>query len=185
METIKSGNYYHIYNRGNNRQDIFFENENYDYFLRLIKKHLKPVSEIFCYCLLPNHFHVLLKINDATVNPSQQFSNLFNAYTKAINKRYNRSGSLFQKPFKRIQIKDESYLKTLITYIHLNPEKHNIHDDFTNYKYSSYKSITSKLDTHLNKNEAIGWFEDIDNFIFAHTQRKVLINNVLEELTLE
>jgi REP element-mobilizing transposase RayT len=145
MEKIEESQYYHIYNRGNNSEDIFFEQDNYLYFLKLLKKHIEPNCSVFCYCLLPNHFHLLLRINDELKNPSQQFSNLFNAYTKAINLKYNRTGSVFQKPFRRIKISKEEYLKSLVLYIHLNPEHHDISDDFSNYQFSSYKSIKSKL----------------------------------------
>jgi|SRR5690606_37415283 len=144
MEPIESSYYYHIYNRGNDKQNLFLEADNYFHFLNLMKKHLVPVSKIFCYCLLKNHFHLLLRINDDAENPSRNLSNLFNAYTKAINKRYNRTGNLFQRPFKRKIITDDTYLRELVVYIHLNPETHNLTDDFTMYPYSSYNTFFQK-----------------------------------------
>jgi len=75
------------------------------------------------------------------LNYSQYFSNLFNAYTKAINKNYNRSGSLFEKNFKRILIDDDSYLVQLVCYIHRNPQKHGITKDFR-----TYSNITPLID---------------------------------------
>ncbi len=65
---------------------FFFEEENYNYFLSFVKKYLFPISDIYAYCLLKNRFHILLKIHDNCETSSQDFSNLFNAYTKAINK---------------------------------------------------------------------------------------------------
>ena len=93
------GAYYHIYNRGNNRQNIFVEERNYAYFLRLYIRHIEPVAETYAYCLLRNHFHLLIRTKAAPtgptapqalepLNPSQQFGKLFNAYAKAINKAY-------------------------------------------------------------------------------------------------
>ncbi len=95
MEKIESGHYYHIYNRGNNKQNIFFEDQNYIYFIKLLEKHISPIAKVYAYCLLSNHFHLVLKFNDNLINPSQGLSNLMNAYTKAINKRFNRTGSIF------------------------------------------------------------------------------------------
>lgn len=185
MEKLEAGHFYHIYNRGNNKQDIFFEDINYEHFLKLLSKYLIPISKIYCYCLLKNHFHILLQIKVDCKNSSQAFSNFFNAYTKAINKKYNRSGSLFQKPFKRIKITDENYLKALILYIHLNPEKHGLDNTFDEYEYSSYLVIISQSKTNISKNEVINWFEDIENFQKIHFLRKIELTNNTEKLFLE
>jgi REP element-mobilizing transposase RayT len=135
---LQPGCYYHIYNRGNNRENIFFEKENYSYFLWLYFKYIATVAETYVYGLLLNHFHFLVKTKTVeewnsdlkglkdlsglrVYDPSRQFSHLFNAYAKAINKRYGRTGSLFQKPFGRVEIKTEGHLIRLVTYIHQNP----------------------------------------------------------------
>ena len=146
QEPFEPGIYYHVFNRGNNKQNIFFEPENYGYFIQLMKKYFQDTYTIFAYCLLPNHFHFLLKINETKKLPEpyqngekkihQQFSNMFNAYSKAINKKYNRTGSLFQKHLHRIKIESEDYFRSLVLYIHLNPEKHGIFDNFSEYPYS-------------------------------------------------
>ncbi|WP_256259933.1 transposase [Winogradskyella luteola] len=168
MEKLESGHYYHLYNRGNNKKDIFFDLGNYDYFLKLLGKYIKPISNIYAYCLIPNHFHLVLKVNDKVENPSQAFSNLMNAYTKAINKRYNRSGSLFQKPFKRIRIEKENYFLNLIVYIHLNPLKHNLNTHFEKYKYLSYSEIVNNINQLVDSNKVIDLFNDKENFIAVH-----------------
>lgn len=185
IEVIESDSYYHIYNRGNNGDHIFYEYENYVYFLTLLKKYLLPISDIYAYCLLKNHFHILLKIKNNIEKPSQYFSNLFNAYTKAINKKYNRTGSLFEKPFKRIKITDEKYLKTLILYIHLNPEHHQICSDFRRYKYASYKSIISIKNTNIDRDSVLILFDGLQNFIETHTERKMFITEKNQYLLLE
>lgn len=185
IEKLVTGHYYHIYNRGNNGQNIFLEDINCTYFLDLIKKYLIPNFSIFSYCLLPNHFHLLLKINEDCETPSQKLSNLFNAYTKAINKKYNRTGSLLEKPFKRICISNEEYLKILVLYIHLNPENHQIHNDFSTYKHSSYQSIISQAKTIIQREEVINLFDDLPNFTETHQQRRVVINIQNEKLILE
>lgn len=179
MEPLEGGYFYHIYNRGNNKQKVFIEEKNYIYFLRLVKKHLLPVAEIYCYCLLPNHFHILLKIKEGTVNPSQKFSNLFNAYTKAMNKEYDRTGNLFSRTFQRKRVLDEHYLRTLIVYIHLNPKPNNMQKDYRDYTYSSYKQIVNPYYTFLQRKEVLALFDDRKNFEFVH---KVLEKGLEEKL---
>ena len=185
IEKVQPDNYYHIYNRGNNGGAIFFQEEKYSYFLKLVKRYLLPISAIYAYCLLKNHFHIVLKIHHNCETPSQHFSNLFNAYTKAINKKYGRTGSLFEKPFKRIKITDENYLKTLILYIHLNPEHHQISNDFRNYKHSSYSLIIDQKKTNIKKDEVLLLFDGVQNFIETHLNRKTLINKRNKALFLE
>lgn len=101
---LQPGGYYHIFNRGNNRENIFIEERNYDYFMQLYSRHVQPVADTHAFCLLRNHFHLLVRIQDQTGLPSQAFSNFFNAYVKAINKAYGRTGALFQRPFGRISV---------------------------------------------------------------------------------
>src|SRR5687767_15940755 len=124
IEKLEVGKYYHIYNRGNNKETIFREPDNYSHFLALWKKYVFPIAETYCYNLLPNHFHFFIRLKDNGVTdedatssfklvkkintPERQFANLFNAYAKAINTRYNRTGSLFQERFRRKEIKNEA-----------------------------------------------------------------------------
>lgn len=173
--------YYHFYNRGNNKENIFFSEENYIYFLKLMEKYLISIADIYCYCLLPNHFHFVLRIKDKKDLPEkiktgktsihQPFSNFFNAYTKAINKRYNRSGSLFQKHPKKIKIEDDNYLKNLILYVNTNPSHHGI-ANFLNYKYSSYKTLISNVPTFLKRNDVFELFDNKENFEYVHQLKK-------------
>ncbi len=170
--------FYHIFNRGNNKENLFIEDENYLYFLKLIKNHLTPIVDLYSYCLMKNHFHLVLKIKTKEEIEKkipiekihQPFSNLFNAYTKAINKKYNREGSLFKVRFKRERINTENYLRNVIIYIHLNPVKHNFQDNYFDYKYSSFLSILSKKPTLLLRNEVIDLFENKDNFLYQHNE---------------
>jgi REP element-mobilizing transposase RayT len=133
---LLNGHYYHIYNRGNNGENLFPEERNYHYFLKLYIRYIYPIADTYAYCLMKNHFHLLVRINPKPDLPgfknlegltqrnySQSFSNLFNAYTKAINKAYDRSGSLFEKNFNRILIDTDRYFVHLISYIHRNPQK--------------------------------------------------------------
>ncbi|MUP44730.1 transposase [Gramella sp. BOM4] len=173
-EPMISDSYYHIFNRGNNKQAIFFETRNYRYLLSLFEKYLLSVCDIYAYCLLSNHFHLLVKTKkemEAKII-SQAFSNCFNAYAKAINKAYNRTGSLFQDRFRRKKIDDETYLRNLIIYIHQNPVHHGVASNFKNYEFSSYLNYILDNNSFLELNSGLALFEDKDNFEFVHSQFK-------------
>ncbi len=164
-ENLQKDNCYHIFNRGNNATDVFVEEANYDYFLVLLKKYVLPVADVLSYCLLKNHFHLLVEIKEDNHKvASKSFSNLFNSYSKAINKKYKRTGSLFEKRFKRIKITDNDYLRQLIVYINLNPVYHQFVNKANDYKYSSYRAIISDKPTLLNRHRIIDLFEDKENF---------------------
>jgi putative transposase len=188
-EPLEPGNYYHIYNRGNNKETIFIEEKNYNYFLNLLKKYVLPIADIYAYCLLKNHFHILLKIKDIEKLPEKYkskvhvpFSNLFNTYTKSINKAYDRTGSLFQEHLKRNKINDENYLMQLVIYIHLNPMKHGFCEDFKTYKHSSYLSYISDKKSSLDRNFIFTFFGDKENFIFTHNQKQAEYKGLMDEI---
>jgi putative transposase len=191
IEPFISDTYYHIYNRGNNKENIFIEPENYLHFLHLVEKHLLPITEIYSYCLLPNHFHIILKTkedknlpeNMANTNISQPLSNLFNAYTKAINKKYNRTGSLFQDRFKRIKIESTDYLQNLIIYTNTNSSHHDI-ENYITYPHSSYKALISDKSTLLEREFVISLFENKENFKYTLKTKKDNIDQI-NELTFE
>jgi hypothetical protein len=92
-----------------------------------------------------------LKYSDfGAVIVSEQFRRLFISYSQAIKKQEAIRGNLFSRPFKRLMIEDEEYLKYLAFYIHFNPLKHNVCDDFKKYHFSSYAAIISNSETSLN-----------------------------------
>jgi putative transposase len=179
---LQYGKYYHIFNRGNNQENIFIEERNYRYFLRLYAKHIMPAADTYAYCLLRNHFHFLVRIKiveeqeltglgDPSAlprKPSQQFSNLFNTYAKAFNKTYHRTGTLFQRPFGRIEVTSDSYFMQLVTYIHQNPQKHGFVSDFRTWPYSSYQALLSTKPTRLQRDDVLTWFQGVDHFEDVH-----------------
>jgi putative transposase len=138
------GAFFHIFNRGNNRENLFLEDRNYAYFLRLYQHHIPPIADTYAYCLLRNHFHFLVKIKkdlhvrDFPAGFSKPFSNFFNAYARGFNRAYGRTGALFQRPFNRILVNNERHLLRLIAYIHQNPQKHGFVKDFREWPYSSF-----------------------------------------------
>ena len=185
IDEIEEGYFYHIYNRGNNSEMIFFSEENYAYFLKLLTKYIFPVADIYAYCLLNNHFHILVRIKEKNeieinklkfstvekpkeVSASRQFSHFLNAYSQAVNKKYARTGSLFEKRFERKRISDNHYLRQVILYINTNPLKHNLVEKPKDYKWSSYNSHISNAKTKLKRNEVIELFDDVENFVWCH-----------------
>jgi len=166
---LEPGQYYHIYNRGVNGTNLFLEDRNYAYFMQLYAKYIAPVAETFAYCLLRNHFHLLVRMRDEEDRlglgdrvglriPSRAFNNWFNAYAKAINKAYGRTGSLFQHHFGRQRVMTDRYFLALIHYIHYNPQKHGFVPDFREWPYSSYHALLSDQPTHLARAAVLDWF---------------------------
>jgi len=135
--TFQPGHYYHLYNRGNDRQTIFFERENYLHFLRLIRRYLiEQTLDVVAYCLMPNHYHLLVQCKTNAVSGAMM--RLSVAYTKAMNRRYNRVGVVFQGQFQAIAVDSEEYLYHLTRYIHLNPVKAGMVAHPKDWEFSSY-----------------------------------------------
>ena len=153
---------------------MFIEDRNYDYFMELTKKFLSPYLEFYAYCLLPNHFHFLVRVKpenhcDALDKKiSNQFRSFFIAYTNAVNKAYGLHGGLFATPFRRIQLDSDEYLSSVICYIHGNPVHHGITTTPDAYKYSSYLSIINGRDIIVNNNGVLTWFGNVDEYMKAH-----------------
>jgi REP element-mobilizing transposase RayT len=183
---IEPGLIYHIYNRGNNYQDVFFRDEDYMLFLEKIKLYLIDYSSIFAFALLPNHYHLLLRTNPGNDGLifSKQFSKFILSYTNKINFRERRDGNLFLSHFRRIEIKEELYLRRLVYYINYNPVKHNLTADPVAYQFSSYHILISDRPTVLNRQEVLSWFGGLNEFLDFHAYLQdegLLIQLRLEE----
>ncbi|MBI4648746.1 MAG: hypothetical protein HY738_19705 [Bacteroidia bacterium] len=194
--------YYHIYNHGNAKDDIFIFQSDYYLFLKKYMRYINPIADTYCYCLMPNHFHFLLKIKPPdeilqiykTKYPakqiisspnmvnnssgiilatfiSKQFADFFNSYSKSFNKIHNRRGSLFLDNFKRKPVIGNDYLIKMVHYIHYNPVSHGFVDEITEWKFSSYNIILSTVPTFLKRNDVVGWFENLENFVSYHKRK--------------
>lgn len=172
--------YYHVYNRGVEKHRIFEDHDDYKKFLyyisiylspadilhtqepllraNLVKNNLSGEAQLLAYCLMPNHFHLLLKQNtkEATTRLMRQ---LINAYTLCFNRRHNRVGSLFQGVFKAIRVENEQYLLQLSKYIHQDPLQINASlEDFT---WSSYKNYLNEPSPEwLKAQEILSYFNE-------------------------
>jgi REP element-mobilizing transposase RayT len=177
---LKENSTYHIYNHAVGTDLLFKSDRNYRFFMHQIKKYLIDHLEFFAYCLMPNHFHLLVRVKenqqllselDFSYKISQQFSHCFNSYAQAFNKENGRMGSLFANRFKRILIESDEHFKTLIIYIHNNPVKAGLVSYPEDWKYSSYKEILLNTETIIQRDEVISSFDDLDNFIFCHAPK--------------
>ncbi len=184
---------YHIFNRCTNKQSIFLDENDYAKFFFLWEKYAEPIMDIYAYCLLPNHFHFLVKIKSEkelrllkdfkdidneriTYRVSNSISNLFNAYSRYFNIKYDRSGKVFTERFKRKPILTDAYFSKLIDYIHKNPEKHELVDDFRDYAYSSYWLHLIDQPTRLKVKEVLDWFGGRDEYVNFHADTYEVIS---------
>lgn len=184
-DSFSPGEFYHVYSRTNGEELLFRTEENCLNFLQKFQTYCSPHFSTLAYCLLPNHFHFLIRVKENT-NPEaalNSFSNLLNGYAKAYNKLYNPHGGLFQRKFKRKEIDKESYLSQVIIYLHRNPQKHGIVQDFKKWRFSSYHAIISQKPTHIERDFVIEWFGDLDQFQKIHELENV--SNFPEVLSLE
>lgn len=162
---LAEGQIYHVFNRGNNRCEIFPLRKNYAYFIEGIRKYISPVCDILAWCLMPNHFHFLIHANalstpmikDGSIDRqrfSQGIKQLLSSYAKGINKQEGRTGSLFQQKTKAIPVTgpDCDYALTAFHYIHQNPLRACLVDKLEDWEYSSFREyIDPDADTLCNK----------------------------------
>ncbi len=188
---------YHIYNHAIGDDNLFRTEENYTYFLKRYAYFIHPIARTYSYCLMPNHFHLLVKIRSeeelfavfskfqTSIDPdlegfqnlqgltierkiSKQFSNLFNSYTKSYNKYFNRRGALFCHNFKRKHIDKDNYFSSVIQYIHRNPVHHGFCSEIKDWKWTSYHALLCDKTTLLERQEILDWFGTQIHFREAH-----------------
>ncbi len=186
---------YHIYTHANGFENLFQTEENYRYFLSKYRKYIQPVAETYAYCLMPNHFHLMIKIRseaevidflknrekisytffetqkDFSRVISLQFSHWLNGYTQAYNKMYRRMGSLFISGFKRKIVDDEEYLMRLVFYIHNNPVHHGFTDRMSDWKHSSWQAYLDQDDSIINPTYFVDRFGGIEKFKAFHQKQ--------------
>ncbi len=186
--------YYHVYNRGINKRNIFLDKKDYAVFLNLLKRYLDKKFakdskgreydrlhgrlELLAFCLLPNHFHLLLYQYD-TGAMTRLASGVFTSYTTYFNKKYKRVGPLFQARYKASHITQDSYLQHISRYIHLNPQK---------YKEWEFSSLPYYLDKKqaewVKPDKILGLFEDREDYS-RFVQDYEAQRNILDELKSE
>ncbi len=136
-----AGHYYHVFNRGVEKRNIFVRQENYLFLLRRIQEYLPayPVS-LIAYCLMPNHYHMLLYAEQDGA-PGHFLQRLFNSYTQAFNLQNKRRGTLFEGRAKSKMIFENEYLFHVTRYIHLNPVRAGLVAKPEDWKFSNYSEF--------------------------------------------
>ena len=183
--------YYHVFNRAVGNEKLFIISDNYRYFFQLFHSYIAPVADLFCFSLLPGHFHFFLRMKESNVISTQmedlnyrhgnavdlipdfllqQFSNCFNAYTKALNKQQERKGKLFMEPFNRKTVLTPEYYTKIVHYIHANPVHHGFCKQITAWPYSSYHALVNQAAGWIRCDEVIKWFGSVAEFIEFHDQ---------------
>lgn len=187
--------FYHIYNHANGSENLFRESRNYYFFLDRAKVHLLPYMKLYAYCLMPNHFHLLVRIKSESdikaifagvesfhqlkssekdrylsKKISKSISNLCSSYTQSINKVYQRKGSLFMPNFKSNEIRHENDFCKVVHYIHANPVHHRFVSAIDQWKYSSFHTFLSDRETSLERGYVIEVFGSEKFFRDYHEQ---------------
>lgn len=158
------GEYYHVYNRGNNRQRIFLERQNYSFFVRRLWDYLVPVVDVVAYCLMPTHYHLLVYVREEA-GVSKGMMRLGVSYTKAVNKRYDRVGSLVQGPFRAKHVESDDCLMHLSRYIHLNPVMAGLVEWAQDWTFSSYREYVGLRHGTLPKPDIVlAQFRSLDAY---------------------
>jgi REP element-mobilizing transposase RayT len=155
------GGYYHLYNRGARLVTIFREEKNYHFVLLKVKKYLKAFDlTAIAYCLMPNHYHFLVR-QDGEVAAGLLPQRVFNSYSKAYNKLYGHSGTLFEGRFKAKPVTTENYLRHLCRYIHANPVKDGMALDIEEWQFSNYLEWIGERDgTLVDRQFVVDMFGD-------------------------
>ncbi len=211
---LQEGRSYHIYNRSINKENIFKEDAYSELFLRKLKIFILPFFDIEAYCMMPNHYHllarvkpisdeILKKINQQGTSKSikfsqnkisyndflaDQFKRLFQSFVLIYNKEKRRNGSLFQKRFKRILIKDEIKWQHILIYIHHNPIHHKFRKSYSDWKFSSYLIFLSNTNTFIARKNVLKRFDDdfeISKKLFVEHHQNFKIKNDMDDLYLD
>jgi len=179
--------HYHVYNRAVDKKTLFASQDNYKFFLKQYDKYLSPVVTTLSYALLGNHFHFGIRIRAqkdlanflklSNLNQDRygtthalvahQFQLLFQSYAMAFNKQQGRTGTLFQTPFKRCVV-DPDELTRLVLYHHLNPRRHKMAKDFSQYAWTSYPRYLADHPSKLPREEVLDLFGGKEQFVRWH-----------------
>lgn len=193
---------YHIFNQAVGNEHLFRNEKNYYFFLEKYFEYISPIAYTYAYCLMPNHFHFLLKIkpesllkkssifeesktnlSDISDILSKQFKNIFHSYTGSYNKIYERRGTLFEPRFKRLLVDSKEYFINAMNYIHQNPIHHRFVDNIEDWKFSSFTNFYSDNDSKLQLETVYKLFENKTDFIKNHDLQKAVKYNLEMELS--
>lgn len=185
--------FYHVINHVIGKETSFRSRENYLFFLRKYTYYTPGVCDTYAYCLMPNHFHFLIKTlpEELLVNHPkfkedfhklimQSISNLLNSYAKAFNRKFNRKGGLWMNFTRRFPINADDQLTSTINYIHQNPVHHGFVQRADGWEFSSFNTLFSEKPTLLKRQEILEWFGGIDEYLEYHKLQNTGLDDTLE-----
>jgi REP element-mobilizing transposase RayT len=197
--------FYHIYTQGNNRKKIFFSRRNYLFFYNKIRKHISPYCDILAYCLMPNHFHILIMANKETLKTkvigrnkteknvlSESIRVMLSSYSQAINKQEGFSGSLFRQNIKFKKLGNDEYIYNMdsnhndvyacLSYIHQNPLKAYLVKRMEDWEFSSFRDFAGMRDDDLVNKELVYEVTNIDKDNFLDQAYTDLPDDIIDRL---
>ena len=184
---------YHLYNHANADKNLFRSDDNYVFFLKRYSDFLAGYFDTYAYCLMPNHFHFLIRVKPFQPIQNQDedknsmavlemayrrkvtnaIKNWIISYTNSYNKMFGFTGNLFVQKIRRILVDDDEYFRNLVSYIHLNPVLHEFVKKPEDWKYSSYSAYFSAKPTKIDKSTVLRYFDDLENFKYCHDLRRI------------
>lgn len=205
LAPLLHGQYYHVINHAIGRDNLFYRPDNQRYFLQKLDAYLGGVIDLYAWCLMPNHFHLLIRVRypdeanwgstddiaasdvirkqqvqfaeDPDAYLVEQFRRFFIGYAQAINKQENRKGGLFCTPFRRIWVDNSAYFTRLVHYIHANPVRHGFVQDMADWEWSSFRRMISDKPTKLRKQDVLAWFGGRKAYLEFHVYRPTDLND--------
>jgi len=192
-EVLEEGKTYHIFNRSNAKVNVFNETVDFEYFIQLLERYILPVANIYAWAILNNHYHLVLELKSDMVyrwtkknlpkgeniwetEPINEFNrknkkpviashmgHMINSYARYFNTKFNRTGGLFERPYKRIVINDEYHLKNEIIYVSTNAVKHGIVSSIYDWKWSSIEELLLGDNNFCDREYVVYLFSDVDN----------------------
>src|SRR3989344_949581 len=200
VRNFSEDSYYHVFNRGVEKRDIFLDDEDYTTLQSSLFKYLQPIEkivekypdpptrlygknlseevELVAYCLMPNHFHLLLKQRTRD-GISKLLKQLTNAYTLYFNQKNNRVGSLMQGPFRAAPVIEDPLFIHLVRYIHLNPVASGLTKDLNAHRWSSYHHyLGNEADLPVEKEKILSYFPSVGAFKGFHEDQQDYTKNL-------
>lgn len=189
---------FHIYTRGIDKKPIFLSDKHFRSFLWKYQRKVNPYVDTYAFCLLNNHFHLLIRIKtyeeidkltllkslpkpkgNVGLFISRVLGDLLNSHAQMFNRATDRTGGLFESPFRRKPVDSFRYLTHLIKYIHLNPVTHEIYGSYEFYPYSSYQEYLKFKPRIINKKEGLSFFGNLELFEKFHETDTASENKII------
>jgi len=148
-EDFKPGAIFHIYNHAIDDYQLCYDDRDYDFIINILEENVKKIpSSIIAYCLMPDHYHFLIKQN-SEIEIYKLFNYTFIRYAVYYNKKYERKGPIFRSPLQHKSINNSIYLMQLSKYIHMNPVRKNLVNSPEDWLYSNYNECINKRSSKL------------------------------------